>query len=113
MEKAQDEHKFTSRTGMLERSVSLDLEENRAVIFLDRSVAPYANWVHAGTRPHVISASRKKVLRWTNGSSFAFAKRVHHPGTKPDEFLYRAAENSREQINAIFNRNIDRALGGL
>ena len=48
--------------------------------------------------------------RFRKGSTFAFARFVHHPGTKPDEFLYKAANKNRLKINDIFRRKTDEAL---
>ena len=139
-------HRFRSKTGMLEKSVSyqVDIGKVEGVIELSPSVASYGHWVHTGTRPHDISPKNKRALRWATfiginkgisaeaykkmrmtsgynyetgkdsrfrrGTEFAFAKHVHHPGTKPDEFLYEAAARSRMEINAIFGRHTQEAL---
>lgn len=42
-----------------------------------------------GTNPHRIVPRNKKALKWDNGAVH-FAKRVHHPGTKPHPFVERA-----------------------
>jgi len=61
-------------------------------VFHNPQVAPHALFVHWGTRAHVIRPRNKKVLRWPVGGRFAFAKEVHHPGTRPDTWMVRAAE---------------------
>lgn len=105
-------HKFRSKSGMLEKSVSyqVDIGKVEGVIELSPSVASYGHWVHTGTRPHDILPKNKRALRWVSGNGFAFAKHVHHPGTQPDEFLYEAAVRSRMEINAIFGRHTQEAL---
>ncbi|MGK9183795.1 HK97-gp10 family putative phage morphogenesis protein [Priestia filamentosa] len=47
----------------------------------------YARYVEFGTRPHMIRAKKAKVL--TDGKRF-FGKEVHHPGTRPQPFLFPA-----------------------
>lgn len=78
--------------------------------------APHAVFVMFGTKAHLIKpidggtyssykdANGKTVrkgiakggrgrttLRWAGGGAFHFAKAVHHPGNKPDDWLKRAA----------------------
>lgn len=109
---AREKHRFRARTGMLERSIKYQVNEGKCegVIQIDSTIAPYGNYVHTGTRPHIIVPKNKHSLRWAgSGNRFIFSKKVRHPGTAPDEFLYQAAENSRLEINAIFARHIDKA----
>lgn len=48
-----------------------------------------------GTRPHTITARAGGVLRWTTpGGGVAYARVVHHPGTKPNDFAQRAAQDA-------------------
>jgi hypothetical protein len=52
---------------------------------------PYAKYVLNGTPPHIIEAKRAKALHWTGRDGHGrFAKRVNHPGTRPDPFPRRA-----------------------
>lgn len=51
----------------------------------------YAGYVHDGTPPHVIVPVRAKVLRFTTQGRVVFARRVNHPGTRPNPFLTDAA----------------------
>jgi hypothetical protein len=50
----------------------------------------YAQWVHDGTRPHIIRARRKKVLKFRVGGQVIYRPLVHHPGTRARPFLERA-----------------------
>lgn len=50
----------------------------------------YAHAIELGARPHVIQASKKKVL--SDGKSI-FGRRVNHPGFAGDSFLYWALKN--------------------
>lgn len=51
---------------------------------------PAALYVLGGTRPHVIRPVRARALRFTVGSQTVYAKVVHHPGSKPNNFLKEA-----------------------
>lgn len=58
----------------------------------------YARAVHDGTRPHVIVPRNVRLLRFPTtrrGSTFVFAKRVNHPGTRPRPFLRDALRFAR------------------
>jgi hypothetical protein len=107
---ARAKHNFrSSPAAMLEKSVDFEVDkaDMNATVFLDEAVAPYASWVHDGTKPHRILPRAKKALRWTKGGKFVFAKSVWHPGTKKDQFLYEAGTNSVAQINLIFAHALD------
>lgn len=95
-----------AKTGNLERSLGKVRIPGGWEIGHDPSVAPYAQFVHDGTKPHLIFPSRKKSLRWAGGGLFHFAKVVRHPGNKPDKWMDRAAA----QAPAIFRAEIERLL---
>lgn len=69
-----------------------------------------ASRLNDGTRPHVIEARRKKVLRFVQGGVVRFAKRVHHPGTKPDPYLEQAQEFAGEEIDRAVSALLDGLL---
>lgn len=93
-------------TGALFRSIYRRRTGKDWTIGHDLRVAPYAPFVHWGTRPHVIRAKDKKALRWAAGGKFFFAKEVRHPGYKGDAWLTRAAAKAP----AIFERHINAQL---
>lgn len=64
------------------------------------SLAPYSVFVHEGTSPHVIVPVNKRVLANVRTGQI-FGKRVNHPGTKANPFLYRALERSANKIEQI------------
>lgn len=47
----------------------------------------YANYVASGTRPHIIQPRRARALRFIVAGRTVFTQRVHHPGTRPNDFL--------------------------
>ena len=56
---------------------------------------PATLFVLYGTRPHIIRPRRKKALRFDVGGRTVFAAVVHHPGTRPNDFLGRALRAGR------------------
>ena len=69
--------------------------------------ANYAAFVEFGTRAHEITPKAAQALRWAaspagrrlsgsprTGAAVVFAKRVHHPGTKPYPFLVPGAKRA-------------------
>lgn len=113
-EEAQRTHRFTSRTGQLERAIDVRMiGDKTAEVYIDNNAAPYGPFVHEGTRAHEIFPKGKQVLRWVpnDGNGFVFAKRVFHRGTKPDQFLYEALDNSREAVHDIFSKAVNVSLG--
>lgn len=121
--KAQQEHRFKTRSGNLERDVRTELLRDwppEGRVFLAAEVTrvtegrwagtSYGLFVHEGTKAHDIFPRRRQALRWAVGDGFIFAKHVRHPGTKPDQFIYEAGQKSRAQINAIFGRYAERAI---
>lgn len=75
-----------------------------------KATANYAGFVEHGTGPHIITPNARKALRWTAsgaatrlsgrptkgaqraGGAYAFAKIVHHPGSRAHPFLLPGAQ---------------------
>ena len=89
------------------------ISDKTAEVYIDNDVAYYGPFVHEGTRAHYIFPKEKQSLRWvpSGGNGFVFAKRVFHRGTKPDQFLYEALDNSREAVHDIFSKAVNVSLG--
>lgn len=47
----------------------------------------YGKYVEFGTPPHIIKPSKKKALKFKTGGDTVFAKKVRHPGTRPNPFV--------------------------
>ena len=105
---AQQSHRFHTRTGLLERSITK--EEFTGTIggrvYLDDTMAAYGPFVHQGTRPHDIKPREKTVLRWPVRGGFVFSKHVHHPGTRPDQFIFRGGRINREHVRDLYREAI-------
>lgn len=102
-ERGADAH---TKTGAMRQSLFARAIPKGREVGHDLQRAPHALFVQFGTRPHVITPSKKKALRWPSGGAFAFAKRVNHPGYRGDAYLARAADDAVRQFAAI----VDRAL---
>ena len=93
------------KTGNLGRSIRVQsVTDTHATVIAG---ARYAGFVEFGTRAHEITPRARKALRWAAtsagrrlsgaprvGASVVFAKRVHHPGTKPYPFLVPGAKRA-------------------
>lgn len=93
------------KTGNLGRSihvVSFSATEARV-----EASAKYAVFVERGTKAHEITPKARKALRFAataagrrltgtprKGADVVFAKRVHHPGTKPQPFMLPGAQKA-------------------
>jgi hypothetical protein len=56
---------------------------------------PAAIFVIKGTRRHIIRPRTKQALKFKIGGRTVFAKIVHHPGTKPNDFMTKALREAR------------------
>lgn len=78
-------------SGKVERVTVRGMQAEGAVTF----TAPYAVFVHEGTRPHVIRPRRARALRFEMDGRVIFAAHVNHPGTAPNPFLANAVRQVR------------------
>lgn len=113
-EYARAHHRFITRTGEAERSIERSGIRHipggiEGEVGTTRRITIY---LHQGTRPHVIVPRNKLALRWVSGGKFVFSQRVHHPGTRPDEFIFQAAEQLRPAIESRFDAAIRELIGG-
>lgn len=108
-ERARAEHRFTTRTGDAERSIEKQ-DARKAGNSITGEVGTtrlITVYLHQGTKPHTIVPRSKQALRWATGSEFQFAKRVHHPGTKPDPFIFRAIDAEKPRIISRIDHALD------
>jgi HK97 gp10 family phage protein len=88
------------RTGFLAGSIVKDVGDLEASI---SPLASYAIYVEKGTAPHLIVPVSASVLAFegSNGD-MVFTRLVHHPGTKPDPFMRRAADATEGKVRDVF-----------
>ena len=65
-------------------------------------MAPYAAYVVKGTAPHEIRPVNASILAFEVGGKLVFTPIVRHPGTKPNPFLEKAAEDARSKVAEVF-----------
>lgn len=111
-ERARQEHSWISRTGQAEQSIDTasthgDMKASGTVF----TTLPHAIYLHTGTKPHVIVPKRKKALRFVKNGAFIFARRVHHPGTKGDTYIYDAMDAETSAIVARFEALVKNIAG--
>ena len=95
-----------SKTGFLRKSLYNKPIANGREVGHDESIAPYAIYVHQGTKPHEIRPKDKTALSWVVGNKRIFAKFVKHPGYRGDGYMFAALSDALRQ----FNRIVDDAL---
>lgn len=109
-EYAREHHRFITRTGEAERSIETAANYGtyfKGVVGTTREVTVY---LHTGTDRHVIVPRLKQSLRFVKDNKFTFARRVNHPGTKEDPFIYNALEHNRSDIISRFENAIASAV---
>jgi hypothetical protein len=88
------------RTGKLAGTIVKEVGDGEASI---NALAPYAMYVVKGTKPHTIRPVNASVLVFQGASGrMVFTRLVHHPGTKPNPWMQKAAEYSRSKAEETF-----------
>ena len=67
-----------------------------------QALAPNAVYVEKGTRPHEIRPVNASFLAFEVSGRMVFTPLVRHPGTKPNPFMQRAAEDARSKVGEVF-----------
>lgn len=109
-EYAREHHRFITRTGEAEKSIETVASYGtnfKGIVGTTRKVTVY---LHTGTDRHVIVPRLKQSLRFVKGNKFKFARRVKHPGTKEDPFIYNALQHNRSDIISRFENAIANAI---
>jgi HK97 gp10 family phage protein len=88
------------RTGYLASTVYKDVGEGEARV---GAAASYARHVEYGTRPHEIRPVNASVLVFQGRNGLVFTPLVHHPGTKANPFMHRAAEKTVGSVSEVFS----------
>lgn len=97
--KGADRH---TKTGSLYASINLRRQNDSTYwVFHQLQKAPYAPFVHWGSKPHVIRPRKRKALRWASGGAFRFAKFVNHPGYQGDPYMVTALNAAPQHFAAI------------
>lgn len=88
------------KTGKLAGSIVKDVGQGEASI---QALAPYAVYVVKGTAPHEIRPVNASCLAFkAAGGGMVFTRLVRHPGTKPNPFMQRAADETLAKVEETF-----------
>lgn len=102
-------HRFKNRSGKLEGDISYKVYSSPYPILevgvLDEQ-HPYGHFVHSGTSPHWITPVKAKSLRFFIGGKPVFAKKVLHPGTRPDPFVKNGVKKNMKNIVNEINQGV-------
>jgi len=72
----------------------------------------YGVYVEYGTPPHDIRPRTGKALKFEINGKTVFASVVHHPGTKPNPFAERAAQNFLDRLTEkVADKGVKLILG--
>lgn len=93
------------RSGNLKKDIQV-FEHSDYFTIGNSALAPYAKFVHFGTKPHIIKPKNKKALANVKSAQF-FGKRVQHPGSKANPYLFRALH---EYLKSSGFKSAQRAL---
>jgi HK97 gp10 family phage protein len=85
----------------------------QAFSFVFSKDAFYAHIVHNGSKPHTIKAKSKKFMTVRGDFNFGFAKKVKHPGAKPQPFYTRAIRSKRTYIKNLIESKVKAAFDAI
>lgn len=93
------------RASIVKRFVPSGPDGFVVLVGVESSGVPYALYHHEGTRPHVILPKKGRYLVFTSRSgALVFARKVNHPGTKPNPFLENAARQEGLKVRTFIGR---------
>lgn len=81
-------------TGFLKNSFTYKVDGNDIIIL----AADYLDYVTYGTPPHIITPKNKKFLRFKVDGKEVFTKKVKHPGTAPNPFIFEVIDREYQKI---------------
>lgn len=99
---ARSTQSFKDHTGKLRSSIVRG-ERSSFTQFI-AAKAPYAAYVEHGTTPHRIEPRKAKALRFVAAGGVRFSRGVNHPGTKPTNFMERAAHAAADPFVSMLER---------
>lgn len=102
------------RTGALRQDIRYRQETTPGLhLIVYYATVPQAGYVIKGTRAHQIVPRNAKALRWLGPGGLGgarFARRVNHPGTKPNPFPEKAIKPIGNAISQMFARAVQESM---
>ena len=104
----QQHSDFTRRTGKLQDRTTYRLVRTSGGKLLRiANPLPYAAAIDTGSKAHWIYPKRGQFLMFRGRSGgMVFARKVHHPGTRPYKFLYNAADSAYRVLGQDLRRGM-------
>jgi hypothetical protein len=107
-----DEH-YDTHTGNAARSIQIDESKTTptsVTVGINLGVAPYGEYLHEGTKDHMVKPKNAKALHWVGGGSSFFSKGHMVSGIEKYQFIHLAVKNVEEKIVACVESHIRLAL---
>ena len=101
---------FVQTTAGWRTDVHFSVEVGLGTVTVSTDNAIYG-YVNNGTKPHLITPRRGKVLRFSGGSGTLYRPRVAHPGTKPKRHSQRIAARWKGKLQGRLQAAISSAAG--
>jgi hypothetical protein len=87
------------KTGYLASTIYKQISGSEGIVGV---AASYAKAVIEGTAPHEIRPANGGVLAFMIAGKMIFTPIVHHPGTKPNQFMQYALEQAQSKVDSTF-----------
>lgn len=107
---ATEKEEAPVKTGQLRRSITLDYKPISVSIY---PTVNYALPIHEGSKPHIITPKNKSVLAFKKDGKMIFARKVNHPGNKPNKFVERTVNKTESKVNSLFSKALDNIINFL
>lgn len=90
------------KTGRLRSGFQTEIKPLQGTLY---NPLEYAEYVHEGTRPHLLRPVTKKALYWKG--ALHPVKSVMHPGSRPNRFMAMGLQNAQSKIIDIFGKALE------
>jgi hypothetical protein len=100
-------------THRLENSIDMKITRSDATSAsgILEATAKHAKFVLESTAPHEIRARNGGTLAFQSGGRTVFARSVHHPGTKANDFITPTGDVAESKLESAVQSNIDATIG--
>lgn len=112
--RARATDRFKDRTGETRRRIGVQgaRSTSEGISIYVVAGAPQSGFLEDGTHAHTIEPKSAGALRFVVAGTVRFARRVHHPGTKPTYFMRDARDEGEQQLVRFVEAGVNRAIAG-
>lgn len=107
---AKKNHKFKTRTAVLENATIFDVKGLTSTIFINEKRAPYGPFIYEGTRDHEIVPKDAQALSWVQGNARFFSKGHKVKGIKAEPYILNAYNKRKRQFIKQFRNDMTEEL---